>query len=50
MTKTRSILIAKTVLFKHQYITTPTVSKADTIVALATKLTKVLQEETEINI
>ena len=50
MTKTRSIRVADTVLFKHQYITTPTVTKADTIVTAATKLTQVLQDETETNI
>ena len=49
MTKTRSIQVANTLLFKHQYITTPTVTKAETIVAVATKLTQVLQEETETN-
>ena len=34
-TKTRSIQVADTVFFKHQYITMPTVSKVDTIVAAA---------------
>ena len=48
--KTRSIQSADTIVFKHQYITTPTVTKADAIVAMANKLTQVLQEETENNI
>ena len=48
--KTRSKQVANTVSFQHQYIATPRVTKADTIVAVATKLTQVLQEETETNI
>ena len=50
MTKTRSIRVTDTVFFKHQYITMPTVSKADTIVAEAHKLTQVVREEIESNI
>ena len=45
MTKTRSIRVACTALFKHQYIKMTTVIKADTTVAAAAKLTQVLQEE-----
>ena len=36
-------------VFKHQHIT-PTVTKADAIVAVANKLTQVLREETDNNI
>ena len=32
---------------KHQYITVPTVTKADIIVAVANKLSQVLREETD---
>ena len=42
--------MADTVIFKHQYITTSTVSKAGAIVAMANKLTQVLREETATNI
>ena len=50
MMKTRSIQVADTIFFKHQFITMSTVSKADTIVVVANKLTQVLREKTESNI
>ena len=39
-----------TVVFNHQYITTPRVTKADAIVAAVNKLTQVLRGETDTNI
>ena len=50
MMKTRSIQVADTIFFKHQFITMSTVSKADTIVVVANKLTQVIREKTESNI
>ena len=38
------------VVFKHQYIITPMVSKADAIVAVAKKLTQVIQDKTSTKI
>ena len=43
------MLQADTVVFKHQYITTPTVSKADELVEVANKLTQVLRDKTMTN-
>ena len=37
-------------VFKHQYITAPTVTKADAILAVTNKLTQVQEGETETNI
>ena len=42
---TRSIEVADTIFFKHQYITVPTITKADAIVAATTQLVKVPQKE-----
>ena len=42
---TSTIRVSDKVLFKHQYITIPEVSKANAIVAAATQLIKVLQDE-----
>ena len=42
---TRNVHIADTVLFKNQHITVPDITKADTIVAAAQRLTNNLQNE-----
>ena len=39
-----------TIFFKHKYITMPTISNSDAIVATATHLVQVLMEEISTNI
>ena len=45
----RSVQITDTVFFKHKYITMPTVSKADAIVATAINFAQILLGEVKTN-
>ena len=47
--ETQSVCIADTIFFKHKYITMPTVSKADAIVAATTNVAQVLKGKLEPN-